>query len=205
MIRKPIQIRVFAFSETTDTAYAGAAGGAVIAGATTTRALNTGFEVRLPSMVKPYNGNRAVVVIGVFKLLTGISLLTVALGILRLLHRDVGHMILNVINWFRVDPENRYVAALLAKMGLVDDHHLKELVGLAAIYAVLYLIEGTGLMLRKRWAEYVTVIVTGSFVPMEIYEIVHHCNLAKVLLLAINVLIVAYLVWHLRRERAQAR
>lgn len=155
-------------------------------------------------MVKPHNGNRAVVVIGVFKLLTGISLLTVSLGILRLLHRDVGHMILNVINWFRVDPENRYVAALLAKMGFVDDRRLKELVGLAAIYAALHLVERTGLILRKRWAEYVTVIVTGSFVPMEIYEIVHHYNLAKVLLLAVNLAIVGYLWWHVRQESAQS-
>ena len=153
-------------------------------------------------MGKPCQGSRGVIVIGVFKLLTGISLLILSLGLLRLFHRDVWHVMLNAINWLRVDPENRYVAALLAKMGLVDDRHLKELVGLTAIYAVLYLIEGTGLMLRKRWAEYMTVFVTASFVPMEIFEIAHHANFANVLLLAINVVIVGYLWWHVRQKPA---
>ena len=118
--------------------------------------------------MKPVRRNHGIVVIAAFKLLTGASLLAISLGLHRLLHRDLRHTVVNWINVFRVDPENRYVAALLAKLGLVDDRHLKELVGLAAIYAVLHLVEGTGLMLRKRWAEYLTVIATASFVPMEI-------------------------------------
>jgi len=139
-------------------------------------------------------------IVGIFKLFTGISLLTVSLGLLRYLHRDLRHAIHHFIDLFRVDPENRYVAALLARLGLVDDRHLKELAGLAAIYAVLHLIEGTGLLLRKKWAEWLTVIATGSFVPMEIYEIARHCTISRIALLIANLAVVFYLIWVIRQK-----
>jgi hypothetical protein len=62
-----------------------------------------------------------------------------------------------------------------------------------------------GLWLRRRWAEYLTVIVTGSFIPLEIYEIVEHFTVLRVVVLAVNVAIVIYLVLDLRRERHQPR
>jgi uncharacterized membrane protein (DUF2068 family) len=100
----------------------------------------------------------------------------------------------------RVDPDNKYVAALLAKLGLVDDRHLKELSGLAAIYAGLFLTEGTGLLLRKRWAEYLTVIATASFIPLAIYEIHRHCSLTRVSFFLGNIAILIYLIFILRKK-----
>jgi uncharacterized membrane protein (DUF2068 family) len=152
--------------------------------------------------LKSRKGDHGIVVIAIFKLLTGASLLALSLGLHRLLHRDLRHIVVEWINVFRVDPENRYVAALLAKLGLVDDHHLKEFVSLAAIYALLHLVEGTGLLLRKRWAEYLTVIATGSFVPMEIYEIFRHCTISRIGLLIANLAILAYLTWVIRQKPA---
>jgi uncharacterized membrane protein (DUF2068 family) len=152
--------------------------------------------------LKPARGNRGIVVIAAFKLLSGVSLLALALGLHHFLHRDLRHMVVNWINLIRVDPENRYIAAFLAKLGLVDDRHLKELVGLVAIYAVLHLVEGTGLMLRKRWAEYLTVIATASFIPLEAYEIFRHCTPSRIALLIANLAIVAYLTWVIRQKPA---
>ncbi len=144
---------------------------------------------------------RGVFVVGIFKLFTGASLLIVSLGLLRYLHRDLRHAIHHFIDLFRVDPENRYVAALLARLGLVDDRHLKELAGLAAIYdALIHLVEGTGLLLHKKWAEWLTVIATGSFIPIEIYEIARHCAISRIALLIANLAIVFYLIWVIRQR-----
>ena len=54
------------------------------------------------------------------------------------------------------------------------------------LYALLYLIEGIGLLLRKHWAEYFTVIMTGLFIPLEIYEVARKVTTIRVGLLAIN-------------------
>jgi uncharacterized membrane protein (DUF2068 family) len=62
------------------------------------------------------------------------------------------------------------------------------------------LTEGFGLLFRKRWAEYLTIIATGSFIPLEIYEIARHCSAARILLLIGNVAIVVYLIVHVRSQ-----
>jgi uncharacterized membrane protein (DUF2068 family) len=67
------------------------------------------------------------------------------------------------------------------------------------IYAAIFLTEGTGLALSKRWAEYFTIITTASFLPLELYEIIHRATIAKGVALVINIVVVIYLVRELRR------
>jgi uncharacterized membrane protein (DUF2068 family) len=65
-------------------------------------------------------------------------------------------------------------------------------------YALLEGTEGTGLAMRRRWAEYLTVIATGLLIPYEVYELFHHATLFKVGALLLNVAVVGYLAWRKR-------
>jgi uncharacterized membrane protein (DUF2068 family) len=56
------------------------------------------------------------------------------------------------------------------------------------------------LLLRKVWGEYVSSILTASFIPLEIYELVEKASWIKALVIAVNVAIVVYLVLRLRRD-----
>jgi uncharacterized membrane protein (DUF2068 family) len=68
-------------------------------------------------------------------------------------------------------------------------------IGIVALaYAAIFATEGTGLWLRKHWAEWFTVIATGSLIPFEVYEVFHKFNALKLVALAANVAIVVYLV-----------
>jgi len=68
-------------------------------------------------------------------------------------------------------------------------------IGLVALaYAAIFATEGTGLWLRKHWAEWFTVIATGSLIPLELYETVHKFTWLKLGALVANVAIVIYLV-----------
>jgi uncharacterized membrane protein (DUF2068 family) len=137
--------------------------------------------------------------IAVFKLLKGFALIAVGIGALHLLHRDVAAVTDQWVNAFRVDPHNHYIHWLLEKLAKVDDHKLRELSVGTFIYAAVFLTEGTGLAFRKRWAEYFTIITTASFLPLELYEIIHHATVAKGVALVINIAVVVYLVRELRR------
>jgi uncharacterized membrane protein (DUF2068 family) len=137
--------------------------------------------------------------IAAFKLLKGFALLALGIGALRLLHKDVAAVADHWINAFRVDPHNRYIHWLLAKMPMVDDRKLKELSVGTFIYSAIFLTEGTGLAFHKRWAEYFTIITTGSFLPLEVYEIIRHATAAKEVALAINIVVLIYLVRELRK------
>jgi uncharacterized membrane protein (DUF2068 family) len=137
--------------------------------------------------------------IAAFKLLKGLALLAVAIGALKLLHQDVAAIADHWINAFKVDPHNRYILWLLAKLPLVNDRKLTELSVGTFIYSAVFLTEGIGLAFHKRWAEYFTIITTASFLPLELYEIIHRATIAKGVALAINILVVIYLVRELRR------
>ncbi len=148
---------------------------------------------------KPHS--RGLMLIAAFKLLKGFALIAVGVGALHLLHKDVAAVADHWVNAFRVDPHNRFILWVLAKLPLVNDKGLKELSVGTFLYAAIFLTEGTGLALRKRWAEYLTIITTSSFLPWEVYEIIHHATVAKSVALVINIAVVVYLVWELRRTR----
>jgi uncharacterized membrane protein (DUF2068 family) len=151
-------------------------------------------------MPKGKSHSRGLILIAAFKLLKGLALLALGIGALRLLHRDVAALAGHWINAFRVDPHNRYIYWLLAKLPMLNDQKLEELSVGTFIYSAVFLTEGIGLALRKRWAEYFTIITTASFLPLELYELFHHATLPKGVALAINIAVVVYLVRELRRN-----
>jgi len=137
--------------------------------------------------------------IGAFKILKGLALLALGIGALKLLHKDLAAVVEHWINIFQVDPHSHYIQLLLAKLSIVDDRRLKELSAGTFIYSAVFLTEGVGLALGKRWAEYLTIISTASLLPLEIYELAKHASIGKVIALAINLAVVAYLILELRR------
>lgn len=67
-------------------------------------------------------------------------------------------------------------------------------IGVVALgYAALFATEGVGLWRRKHWAEWLTVIATGSLIPIELYEVARHPGALKLGVLLANVVIVIYL------------
>lgn len=75
----------------------------------------------------------------------------------------------------------------------------------ALLYAAVFLVEGIGLWRGRRWAEYLTIAVTTSLLPFEVAAVWQRVTLVRVSTLAVNALVVAYLVWQLRaRARLEA-
>jgi len=139
--------------------------------------------------------------IAVFKLIKGVLLFAAAIGLLKLLDTDISAQLEHWITVFRGDPGNRYFHALLVRIANLDPRTLKAVSAGSFFYSALLLTEGIGLWGEKRWAEYLTVIATASFVPLEIYELAKRATDLKRLVLAINLVILLYLIRTLRLER----
>jgi len=148
-------------------------------------------------------GDRWIFLIAVFKLLKGFLLVIAGIGALKLLHKDVGQIVQSTIDVLRVDPDNRYVHSLLVRILSVDDRTLKEISAGTFAYAAVFLTEGTGLLLRRRWAQYFTIIVTTSFLPLEVYELARRTSAAKIAVILVNIAIVAYLIVSVRRQAGE--
>ena len=93
-----------------------------------------------------------------------------------------------------------YVNEAFEKAIRLSPHRIKELGLVSFVYAGLFLTEGLGLWFLKRWAEWFTVIITSSLVPVEVWEICRHPSAVKVVVLGINLAVVGYLVWRIRKE-----
>jgi uncharacterized membrane protein (DUF2068 family) len=139
--------------------------------------------------------------IGVLKLLKATLLVAVGLGAFRLVHEDAERIVREWVREMRVDPDNHLIHEVLVKLSAVTPNQLQALAAGTFIYAALFLVEGVGLVLRKRWAEYLTVVVTSLLIPLEVYELLQRFTVVRLAVLVVNVAIVVYLIVRLRMTR----
>ena len=145
--------------------------------------------------------NRLVRLVALFKLLKSVLLIAVGMSALHMLHKDVASAAEHWVKLLGLDPGNRYVERVLQKAGNLTPDKIRSLGVGSFIYAGLFLTEGIGLWLVKRWAEWFSVIITTSLVPVEVYEIYRHPSPLKSLVLILNIAVVGYLVYRIGNER----
>jgi uncharacterized membrane protein (DUF2068 family) len=148
--------------------------------------------------------NRWLILIAAFKLVQALLFIAIGVGALRLLHKDVGDLLARFVDHLRFNPESRLVNFILEESSLITDHMLRRIGAVVFIYAALDLIEGIGLYLEKTWAEYMTLIITGSFLPWELYEVFRKLTWIRGGLLVVNALVFLYLI-KVVAERGQQR
>ena len=136
--------------------------------------------------------------IAIFKLVKSVSLIVISVGLFRLHHQDTFD---RFVDWLRHLPLADNLLGHLVVDGVTKLGPEKfQALGLVAIgYAVIFGIEGTGLWLRKHWAEWFSVIATGSLIPFEIYELFPRFSALKLLALLVNAAIAIYLIGVARR------
>jgi uncharacterized membrane protein (DUF2068 family) len=144
--------------------------------------------------------------IALFKLVKAITLVALGIGALSLVRNaDAFTAVRHVLREVGIDPSHRVVSEAIGKVSGVDHARLEALSVGTFVYAAVFLVEGAGLLLRKRWAEFLTVFVTASFIPFEIYEIARKPSVSKGVGLLVNAVIVVYLVVRLWREHKRSK
>ena len=151
------------------------------------------------------SSNHVLRLIALFKLLKAAVLIAIGVGALKLLHKDVAAVIEHWVEMVGLDPSSHAIDVVLQKASNISPDKLKELGIGTIIYAGLFLTEGIGLWLGKRWAEWLTVIITASLIPIEIYEIWRQPTAARIVVLLINVAIVGYLLYRIRAHRSDPK
>ena len=144
-------------------------------------------------MREEHHDRVTLVVIGGFKLAKSILLLAFGLVLLHLAHSDLAASVASWTRQLHIDPDNRFLGRGMHALLALDEAQLKGATAGVFVYSGVFLTEGIGLLLRKRWAEYFTAIVTGSLVPLEIYEVVRHPGAVRAAALLANLAIVCYL------------
>jgi uncharacterized membrane protein (DUF2068 family) len=137
---------------------------------------------------------RVVRLIALFKLLKALLLIAVGVTALKLLHTDIPGVVDNLVSVLGLDQNSRFVGRMLSTAAVLTPNRVRDLIIGSLLYGGLFLTEGIGLWLLKRWAMWFTVIITGSFLPPEMYELARHPGAGKVLLVTLNLALVGYLI-----------
>jgi uncharacterized membrane protein (DUF2068 family) len=139
--------------------------------------------------------------IAVYKLGKVLLMLAATYGALRL--RDAS-FVAKLYSWASTLPsglEQDSVLNLLVWFSGFSPARVHALGFVTLAYAAVFAVEGVGLWLHRRWAEWLTTVVTASLIPLEVWELFHHATLGKAVVLILNVAIVAYLASRLRAGR----
>ena len=144
-------------------------------------------------------------IIGALKLVSGILLFAAWLGMFRLFKYDLTAELDWAIRHLQLDPDSHIINTAIHWIAGLDRKHLRVIEAGTFFYALLHVVEGTGLILERDWAGYLTVIATCALVPFELYEVFQKANQPKILLLKVAVLVVnlgmvVYVVFKLRQD-----
>ncbi|HVM61709.1 MAG TPA: DUF2127 domain-containing protein [Verrucomicrobiae bacterium] len=141
--------------------------------------------------------------IAIFKLVKGVLLFLVGVGALSLIQPDAARIFRHWATELQVGVHSRVVQRCLVYIGVARRRDAALIAGVSFFYSALLLTEGIGLLMEKVWAEYMTAWITATFIPVEVYELIRRTTANRIWLLAVNVLVVGYLVMRLmQRGRA---
>lgn len=150
-------------------------------------------------MTEPQRRDRLIVVIGVLKLLKAFVLIAAAVSVFATL--DGGFR--TYLKELAAGSGREIITKAVGNLTRSSAHKVELIGTLLVLYAALFVVEGAGLLARRVWAEWLTIIITCSFIPLEVYEVIEKGSVIKALVLVANILIAIYLI--ARRLHAQHR
>ena len=95
-------------------------------------------------------------------------------------------------------PGGSWLDRELPRLARLESGALRDVFAVAVAYAVVEGTEAYGLWRERRWAEYLTVIATAGFLPLEIHELAKRVSVLRVLALVVNLAVLVWLVWSKR-------
>jgi uncharacterized membrane protein (DUF2068 family) len=140
-----------------------------------------------------------------WKFVKAAAVLGVAAGAVGLMSADRALAVQGWLEAFILEPGHRTLAHLagraLSLLNVAGPGDLRRIVAGAVLLAILFVVEGVGLALARRWAEWLTVAVTTSYLPLEIVALSHRWTVPRVLTVALNIAVIVYLLVQLRAQR----
>src|SRR6478609_5589580 len=92
--------------------------------------------------------------IGAFKMVKTLVLSAAAVILFEARHADATPEAIRIVEHLGIDPGSRIVRKALESYNGMSAHKLELFAIACAAYAIVFAIEGVGLLLRKHWAEY---------------------------------------------------
>ena len=139
------------------------------------------------------NEKRGLRLIAGFKFFYGVLLAISGAAMLHLVGKNLDAELSSLAGHLGLDTRSYYLRWLMNQIPRAASGQLIWLGAGTFVYAALAFIEAAGLYGRRLWAQWLTILDTGSFIPVEIYQLCRGFNGLKLCLLVLNVFVVLYL------------
>lgn len=144
---------------------------------------------------------RALRTIALFEAFKGLAALAMGIGLTQLLHQDVHTLAMALVGRLGLDPASPFPALLLHCADALNTTPLGPLEWMLGAYLILRWTEAYGLWTQQVWAEWLGALSGGLYIPFELYHLWHSPSLLSAGVLAINALIVLFLMRQLRQRQ----
>jgi len=138
--------------------------------------------------------------VALFEALKGTLALLAAGGLFYLIPHDFHHVITELVGRLHLNPGKSYPNVFFRILEDTSNAQLWLIGALVLAYAAVRFTEAYGLWFERRWAEWLAAASGAIYVPVEIYELLRHVTWVRVSALALNVLVVAFMVFALSRR-----
>jgi uncharacterized membrane protein (DUF2068 family) len=148
---------------------------------------------------------RGLRVVAVFEALKGAAVLLAGCGVLSLVHKDLHHIAVRLVQLLHMNPARHYPSIFIDAANRVTDFQLWMLALSALAYSAVRLIEAYGLWHERRWAEWFGFLSGAVYLPVEMFEIFRKPDALRVAVFLVNLGVVGYLASALKRSRSSRR
>jgi uncharacterized membrane protein (DUF2068 family) len=148
------------------------------------------------------------------KLIKGIALVLLALGVLSLANKDLSDVFDQFLRWVHLDPERSFFQGIGDWLDTITPNNVRVVASGTFLCGCYLMVLGLGLAFRAKWAIWLAIGESGFFIPIEIFELVRHHRhglagqtqpmfahpkIGLAVVLALNILIVWYLLQNRKR------
>jgi uncharacterized membrane protein (DUF2068 family) len=168
--------------------------------------MEANYFLPLTSKVEPLRkkSNHFMRVIAIGRFVYGLVLLAAGLAIFNLLGKNLSAELSGLLTKWHVDTHLYYVHWLLQKASTISPALLILLTVGNFLYAALAFIESAGLIFGMRWAYWLVIVDTASFIPIETYQLCRQFGWLNLVLLLYYVVTTIYLLSKIKRVRAKS-
>jgi uncharacterized membrane protein (DUF2068 family) len=149
---------------------------------------------------KDYTSVKGIRAIAIYEAFKGIVVLTVGIGLLTLIHKNIPDFADDLVFDLHLDPAGYFAHLLVETLGKLNTGNIELIFLLTILYAIVRFVEAYGLWLLRGWAEWFAIISGSIYLPVEIYEIFKKPSILKFVVFLANLAIVLYLLY-VRREK----
>jgi uncharacterized membrane protein (DUF2068 family) len=151
--------------------------------------------------MRPFARTTGLRLVALFEAGKGLLVLLVGLELLSLVHQGAQNVGEEIVERFHLNFARRHPRILLYAATHLNDSNVRLLALAALAYSTVRFVEAYGLWRVRAWAEWFAIVSGGVYLPFELYELIRHPTLVKVVVLLVNAAIVAYLVYVRWNER----